>query len=203
MRLFIGVGLGSRARHVVSEASGILRERVPGASFVPARNLHMTLAFLGELPDHDVAIVKDWFAEIVPAHISICGELTMRVEKYGSFSARGGLILWAGPEVSPGFEMLVSRIRSDLDALELSCGLPPAPPGPWVPHITLARRAITPDAVALLADLPIQTEPDEIAGITLFRSESDPERGGVRYRPLRTVTGLTGLRGCSSRIQAH
>ena len=96
---------------------------------VPPANLHITLAFLGE-----VAPATRACAEAAAA--GIAGEaFELHVDQLGYWRRRG--LLWAGPSAAP--EPL-ARLASDLGAALEPCGIP-REQRPFQPHITLARKA--------------------------------------------------------------
>lgn len=57
MRLFLGIELTPPARRHLVELQRSLRQVVRDVSFTKAQNLHLTLKFLGEVADQDVASV--------------------------------------------------------------------------------------------------------------------------------------------------
>jgi 2'-5' RNA ligase len=110
---------------------GVARQalRESGGRAIAARNIHLTLAFLGDI---ERALVQE--LETVAAGISVpqCELLIDRVEYW-----RHNRILWAGVERCPDpVHALVAGLSNGLRALGLKLD-----DRPYVPHVTLLRNA--------------------------------------------------------------
>ena len=57
MRTFIAIEVGAEVRRTLSTLVASLSDRVPGVKWSAPENIHVTLRFLGELPDHLIAEV--------------------------------------------------------------------------------------------------------------------------------------------------
>lgn len=125
LRLFVGWDLPAALRaRLAGLAAGL-----PGASWVPAENLHMTLRFAGEV-DEDMAVDID-------AQLSRLAQAPLRltVAGLGLFESRGKPArLWARIQPAPELDLLQGRVEQALQRAGL------APEGRrFVPHISLAR----------------------------------------------------------------
>ena len=130
MRLFIAIEVPDDLKM----ALGRLRMDIPGAHWVPSEQIHLTLAFLGEVEE-----------TVVPR---LTGELA-GIQAPGfrlSFSGTGCFpnrhrphVLWVGLEPEPHLQLLASKVRTAV----LSCGIPQEE-RPFSPHITLARIKLSP-----------------------------------------------------------
>jgi 2'-5' RNA ligase len=122
-----------------------------GLRAVPERNLHLTLAFLGDLPEES-------HAPLVAAVREICATtppLSLRLAGCGAFpDARRPQTLWAGVhgDLEP-LSGLARRLRAACEPLA-----PKLAPNPFTPHLTLARPSRT------IAKPPIELRP----GIPVF-----------------------------------
>jgi 2'-5' RNA ligase len=130
---------------------------------VAADNLHVTLAFLGEV-DADARACAEAAAGRVSA-----APFTLRIDRLGYWSRRG--LLWAGPGSQPPE---LAALAADLNrALATDCGYQPDK-RPFQAHVTLARK---------VAKLPgrMAIEPLEwpVARFVLVASELGP--GGAAY----------------------
>lgn len=107
---------------------------------VPARNLHLTLVFLGDVADTALGALEAGAAMLRAA------PFTLVLDRYGGFAHAG--VAWLAPARVP--EELLSLV----EALRETCraaGLAPDP-RPYVAHLTVARkiRAVTPTEVTPL-----------------------------------------------------
>ncbi len=170
IRLFVGIGLDAAlTRTLESVAAGL-----PGARWVDAETLHVTLRFIGEVEDGIARDIDEVLADIhAPAF-----DLTL--DGFGIFGHRRPHSLWAGVARDPALERLHAKIETAL----VRSGLPPEP-RKFLPHVTLARLTDTPatrlqDFVA--RNSPFRAGPQRVEHFTLFSSTLG--HGGARYDPL-------------------
>lgn len=167
LRLFVAAWVPAAAvAEATAAATPFLRHA--GMRLVPAGSHHVTLRFLGEVPETDVGWIEAALAvatdEVPPGFARLHG--------LGKFPVRGprGFALWAG-------------ILGGRPLLELSARLADLPGDgrPLQPHVTLAR--FTPPAP--LKDLPGGAfgDPFPLDRVSLVRSDPGPDR--PRYRTLR------------------
>lgn len=125
MRLFVAIELPDQLKARLAA----MRHDIPGARWVTAEQLHLTLAFLGELPQERLE--------------PLCGALAgvqqhpfeLSFERYGCFSHRGRpRVLWIGFEPQPALAQLADQIKKAM----ASCGIT-LEDRPFSPHVTLAR----------------------------------------------------------------
>lgn len=125
IRLFAALSLPEQLRLRLTG----LRGQIPGARWVPAENLHLTLRFIGELDEHTAEDVHDALARIAaePFDLQIAG--------VGHFESRGQVrALWAGVTRNEALMHLQSRIETACQR----AGLAPETRR-YHPHVTLAR----------------------------------------------------------------
>jgi 2'-5' RNA ligase len=128
LRLFVALRPPPEVRDVLLS----LMSGIEGARWQSDRQLHLTLAFVGEVSPRAAEDIHLSLSRIAaPA-------FTARLGGFGSFSGRAGRVgaLWIGVEASAP---LVSLQQSVARALALS-GHPPEARR-FVPHVTLARFA--------------------------------------------------------------
>ena len=117
MRLFIAIRLSDEMKKALVTCMHDLKKQGVEGNYVPAQNLHMTLAFLGEYDDP--AKVKEVIRKVpLP-------EFRLALSEKGNF----GNILWAG----------VKGNQKDLRAALAAEGIP-FDKEKFVPHITLIRK---------------------------------------------------------------
>lgn len=123
MRLFIAIQLSDPMKKALVNMMHELKKQGVEGNYVPAQNLHMTLAFIGEYDDP--ARIKEVISRVpVP-------EFRMSLSDMGNF----GNILWAGVKGNQKLKAYVKDLRSTLDAEGI-----PFDRDKFVPHITLIRK---------------------------------------------------------------
>ena len=128
MRLFFALWPDAVARSELAAAGAAARVDRPGR-VVRAADLHMTLAFLGE-------VAPERLPELIAIGAALPWAPTiLRIDRAGFFS-RGG-ILWLGPARTP--EVLVAAV-GELQARLRAVGLR-IEDRPFAAHVTVARNA--------------------------------------------------------------
>ena len=123
MRLFIAIQLSDPMKKALVNMMHELKKQGVEGNYVPAQNLHMTLAFIGEYDDP--ARIKEVISRVpVP-------EFRMSLSDMGNF----GKILWAGVKGNQKLKAYVKDLRSALHAEGI-----PFDRDKFVPHITLIRK---------------------------------------------------------------
>ena len=123
MRLFLAICLTEELQSGIIGLLHGLKQLGVGGRYVPASNLHMTLAFLGEV--EDVNAVKVAVSTVHPP------KFRLALSDWGSF----GDTLWIGVKGSQALSNTVKDVREALDRAGI----------PWdrqkfVPHITVVRH---------------------------------------------------------------
>jgi 2'-5' RNA ligase len=166
MRCFVGVRPDDLTRERLARLSAHLLPRLPGARRVATQNLHLTLAFIGELP---APVAREVALAISRLHADPC---RWRIDHVGCFARAG--VIWAGSEgPGPGEWALLARAC----LAELRVGFDNKP---FVAHVTLLRDA---PASARAPFEPIEPFEWSIAGAELLQSTQDPT-GALYYRPV-------------------
>jgi len=184
-RLFVGVpleadalgwadALGARLRAACTEAHW-------KASWVPPRNMHLTLQFLGEV---DPARTDALGAALAP--LGARPALTLGLGGLGAFpSVERPSVLWVGART--GVAELTELATAVAGALEPLGFAPEA--RPFHPHLTLARVRRAGSALGPLFATLEQGGPagcqSRATEIVLYRSERQSD--GNHYEPIRRV----------------
>ena len=160
MRLFAAIDLPWPIREQLAAMSGL---GVPGASWVPPENYHVTLRFIGEVPSHVARDIDDVLIGMKARGFSLT------LAGMGTFS-KGGIssALWVGVERNDRLEHLRNKIETAMQRI----GLPPERRR-FQPHVTLARldNAVEPKVAAFVqAHNLFRAAPVEIGHFTLFSS---------------------------------
>jgi 2'-5' RNA ligase len=174
IRLFTALELPAAARERLAALAG----GVPGARWIPAESMHLTLRFIGNV---DETTAGD-LAEVLAAVQARAFDLV--IEGVGTFSrGRKPSMLWAGVAGNDALMHLQDRIESAL----VRAGLPPEP-RKFSPHVTLARLRDSPRARAeefIAAHSLLRLPPAHADHFTLFSSfhgrEHPTYRAEARY----------------------
>lgn len=169
MRLFIGVELPDEVRAACAAWMDQARPWVD-ARFALPENLHITLAFLGETdparPEALSALMKEMCARFAPP--------MLRVGAADVFPKRGGGILHLRVETADTLAAMHDALCAALRARDFPCD-----PGPFSPHVTLARKVKS----LRLPSIPTPEAAFVPERLTLFESARDSE-GVLRYTPV-------------------
>lgn len=111
-------------RRALSDREDLL-ERIP-------KSLHLTLRFLGNVPEGLVTAVADALAGA-----SGPPSFELRLGPLGVFKRRGGTVLWAG--IAPSGELAELKNKLDRALAPLPLASAAKRPGAFAPHVTLAR----------------------------------------------------------------
>ena len=187
-RSFVALLLSEEAREAVAAEVERLRPLSRAVAWVPARNLHITLRFLGEQGEPALEQARGALQEAAAATTPF----RLALHGLGAF---------------PGFErpriLWIGVAQGALEARELQATVERAleragfarEPRPWHPHLTIGRvfderrwrRETSLDlrqAVAGAGSLPFASVP--VAALSLMRSDLSP--AGARYSELASVT---------------
>jgi 2'-5' RNA ligase len=124
LRLFVGIEFPPEFKLRLE----LLCADIPGARWVDAGNLHLTLRFIGEVSEDIAADVDEALAEVrVP-------RFSLRLAGTGTFGGNKPDVLWVGVERDP--ELV--RLRDKIERALIRAGLEPER-RKFAPHVTLAR----------------------------------------------------------------
>ena len=172
MRLFVAIELPDK----IQQALVHLERAIPDLRWLPARQLHLTLAFIGEVDESVAGLIEEKLAKIsLPA-------FELAFHGAGCFPDPGrARVLWAGIEKNPALLELAARVKSQL----ISCGAA-IEERPFSPHMTLARlKKPAPDQVTafLKSFHTFKLPPVPIREFVLFQSKL--QQSGAEHIPRR------------------
>jgi 2'-5' RNA ligase len=188
VRLFVGVELedSARARCAAAARDVAVRLRHARSSipvrWIPEENLHITLAFLGEVSEERAAAVIDRLGGPWPV-----AAFSVDVAGVGAFPPSGPIrVFWLG--IPSGADRLV-RIYGELTARLAALGFE-TETRPYHPHITIGRAkaassSASRKARAVLGAAEIHAGSSRVKSVTVF--ESRLSSAGARYEPLLRV----------------
>jgi 2'-5' RNA ligase len=130
MRLFAAIEISPEVRHALAETLAELRKVSVKQRWVAPENLHITLKFLGEVPNEQLESVT-----MALSSVRSQAAVTLEIAGLGFFpSERRPRVLWAGVAATPNLPPLAAAI--DLALMPL--GIPPNE-HEFRPHLTLVR----------------------------------------------------------------
>jgi len=174
-RLFVALEIPTDLR---ANLSG-LQSCFPGLKWTTASNLHLTLRFIGFVPQTQIAQIQQSLRQVK------CSSFRLAVAGLGMFQRKTGGILWAGVNKEPALLQLKQRVDA---ALRESPGLS-LQDGSFSPHLTLCRLK-NPASPALKAQVQekaaVRFGEFTVSGFTLFRSFLRPT--GAVHEPVESYT---------------
>lgn len=185
-RTFIALELNEAIqRHL----SGVIREMalaLPALRWVDPAGIHLTLAFLGELDDEQLARA----IEASEAAARDAQPFSYRLTHPGVFgSPRSPRVIWMGIEEPSGkLTQLQRTLNRELEQRGFEIDK-----RPFSPHLTLARvkSPLTPDEQQrlqrLLADPQLATPSPPYRVTSLAVMKSELSRSGAKYTAMRDV----------------
>lgn len=170
MRLFIALELPGDVRERLARSAASLETSWTSGRLIPAENYHLTLVFLGEVPEGRLEDIAEAM-EACPSP-----PLTLTVGAFGRFRQRGGDVVWRRVSGGNALFSLQRRLTRELERRGFTLEK-----REYSPHLTLGRKVI------LRTGLPEARDelPFTVGAMTLFRS--DTGRSGAVYTPLRQV----------------
>ncbi len=176
-RVFCAVELPDTVREAVLRRIAHLKEAVPDAKASWSRdaNLHLTLKFLGEIPQTSVPNVSTAALRAVAG----IAPFSVRLEETGAFPREGHpRVLWIGIN---DFSGELGKLHSRLEDESRNAGFA-SDNRPFHPHLTLARLRQPRHARTLVAvHRELDFDPAEIAVSELLVIRSELSSEGSRY----------------------
>lgn len=163
MRLFVAAELPHACHDALCETSALLRSCVRGR-YVGPDLFHVTLAFLGEVPqaqvDEVTNLVERACGEHTPFHTTLGG--------LGTFGRASAAVLWQGfSDGQSEWEALALDVRRELRAGDFAID-----EKGFIPHVTLMRRA---DVSRGALPMP-RVDGGEVTTVTVFSSDLSGDR---------------------------
>lgn len=129
MRLFFALDPDPPCRDVIVAARDAARSHAPRARWVADESLHLTLVFVGEVPDERVTAL----AEVGVSVAARCSPLALTLGHGGTFG-HPPRVLWLGLDGGSPLRALQAELARAVG--ELGVALEERP---YSPHLTLAR----------------------------------------------------------------
>lgn len=173
MRLFVAIEIPDDLKKML----GSLRTDIHGARWLTVDQIHLTLAFLGEVDEVSVERLTGKLSRIQGHAFEI------RFSRTGCFpDRRRPRVLWIGLNPEPYLNDLAAKVREAV----LACGIPQEE-RPFSPHITLARLKHLPSGefdAFFDQNSKVELPPFSVREFILFQSRLTQQ--GALHIPIRT-----------------
>jgi 2'-5' RNA ligase len=188
MRIFIAIDLPNEIRKELKELQRTLRPLTTSARWVAPESIHITLKFIGEVPDKRIEEIDGELSGLT------WKPFTVSVRGVGFFpGSRSPRIFWAGME-APTMQSLTEKLDSRMERLGFE-----KEKRAFRPHITLARARNSRIDSGLVSAVANYAEHDfgsfTVDRIFLFQSMLKPTGATynkVKEYPLESRSPSTG-----------
>lgn len=180
IRCFIALDYPTAVKNQILAFMQKLKERFQSGDirWVTETNLHLTLKFIGEVPEAKIDSISSTLLRLTPAHQSF----TLSPERTGVFpNSKEPRILWIGSAPCPPLMSLAAAIDQSLNQHGI-----PAETKRFSPHLTIGRvnhnlhlQALTRIGEAYLSLPADPFDTFQVEGIRLVRSQL--QAGGPIY----------------------
>lgn len=163
MRLFVAILFHKEVKDYLENIMKQFKKSSVSGNYVDYNNLHITLAFLGELSSDEKA------REAMDLAVDKAGvkEFSITINGLGKFNRREGDILWAGVEYNKDLYHLQDCLTKELLAQGLE-----VEDREYKPHLTLARKAVMKEGFDLRElSMKLPGIEQKVEKISLMKSE--------------------------------
>jgi 2'-5' RNA ligase len=171
MRIFVAIGLPEHITHSIGEMQEEMMRRLPSSSvrWVHPDNIHLTLNFIGEIPERSLDEFKSAFVD----GVGEMQRIPVHVSGFGCFpNCRRPKVLWLGVEDASGrLKQMQRNLEKGFEMLGIT-----RENRPFKPHLTLGRvKRQDSDLIQGLAQYKAESIGlFEVREVTLFQSELRP-----------------------------
>ena len=185
MRIFVAIDIPNDLRVRIQELLGKLKPTAPSIRWSRIEGLHITLKFLGEVPQPKIEAVTRQLATI-----TFPSDLLISIKGVGYFpSDLSPRIVWLGINSAPDLGALASNIDAAMSAIGFE-----KEARPYSPHLTLARTGGT--KIIALQDALQRMQPLSLGSFKakeFFLYESKPRQGGSEYVKISRFGNMSGV----------
>jgi 2'-5' RNA ligase len=184
IRAFIAIALPRIVQLKLDEVAHSLKnERTQAVRWVPGKNIHLTLKFLGEVENKKIEAIS----QVIQVECLRFNPFELSTGGIGTFpNLRRPRVIWVGVQAPPVLSELANAIDQGTQLLGF-----PGEERAFSPHLTLGRvsQNASPLEVQSIAQVLSAARVGElgsftISQVTLFRSDLQPS--GAVYLPLFT-----------------
>jgi 2'-5' RNA ligase len=181
MRTFIAIELPERIKKKIEEVQAPLRKTNTFVSWVKPENIHVTLKFLGEVPEDKI---NEIFLATEKA-LEGTRKFTMSLKGMGAFpDSRRPRVIWLGAgSGEKELSFLANRVVEEMEKIGF-----PKEDRKFSAHFTIGRVK-SPKNIEKLMELvkssDFQTEDIEVNEVVVMKSQLHP--AGAIYTPLKKI----------------
>jgi 2'-5' RNA ligase len=181
MRTFIAVELPEKVKGEIEQLQAPFKKTDTLVSWVKPKNIHVTLKFLGEVPEERIKEVLSATQKAVEG----ARKFTMSLKGTGAFpNLRRPRVIWIGAgSGEEELSLLAARIEEEMEKIGF-----PKEKRKFSAHFTVGRvkspRNIE-KLMELVSSSDFQTEEIQVSEVVVMKSQLDP--GGAIYTPLRKI----------------
>jgi 2'-5' RNA ligase len=129
MRLFIAINFTDEIKNEIFQIGLNLKKQSERGNFSRKENLHVTLAFLGEIAQNQTNTIVD------AMETAAGNPFTIVISDFGKFKNRGESLFWCGVKATQELSILQNKIVEGLKKANITVD-----DKPFKPHITIGRR---------------------------------------------------------------
>lgn len=176
MRLFIAIDLPEEWKEKLAQLQSSIEWLGRGISWARSEGMHLTLEFLGEVPDDKVAEISARLERACAGTASF----EMRMKGTGCFpNSKRPRVYWAGLNGGETLIALQRRVEDEMERLGF-----PREERDFTPHLTIARIKDPMGKERMtraLLDYKLETDSVQVREVLLMQSILKP--AGAEYRP--------------------
>jgi len=182
MRTFIAIELPDRIKKEIEQLQAPLKKTNAFVSWVKPENIHVTLKFLGEVPENKINEVFSATGKALEG----AKKFTMSLKGLGAFpDVRRPRVIWVGSgSGEKELSYLANRVEEEMEKIGF-----PKEDRKFSAHFTIGRVK-SPKNVEKLMELVklsnFQTEEIEVNEVVVMKSQLHP--AGAIYTPLKKIT---------------
>ncbi len=172
MRTFVAIEFDDEIKRRLGDLQTRLKTSCPKIKWVDPENMHLTIKFLGEIRNGQVAPIGKSLDRLAGE----CRAFDVTVEGLGAFGRHGPVkVVWVGLQDTAGH---LAECHARCEELLDSLGFPPERRR-FSPHLTLARNRYPEHSGLIRAVLdeepPFKGGTQTVSGVTFYQSTLTPQ----------------------------
>ena len=182
MRTFVAIDLEDKIKKNITQFITKLDVHNPNVRWVKDQGMHLTLKFIGEIPETKASDIRSALMALTQKH----ERFPLKLVGIGMFPprTRKPRVLWVGVEENQGLMSIQKEVESLLEKLSI-----PREKRKFSPHLTLGRVKSSHNIKPVLDELSRNKDTEfgrmEVKRITFFRSTLKPT--GAEYSTLANI----------------